>query len=92
MKHAKELPRARTPLLTDNQQRLLDWIIEVCGDRENEAAYRKVVRNYHEGLIEMCVGETKQAKREHRIRTTAGAFFMDTLKRMADMHRCSGSH
>ncbi len=87
MKQAKALPRARTLLLTDNQQRLLDWIIDVCGDRENEAAYRKVVQNYHEGLIETAIGETKQAKREHRIRTTAGAYFMDTLKRLADIHR-----
>jgi hypothetical protein len=92
-KAKEELKRAREFLqpelfqyqLTDSQQRLLDWIIDVCGDRENEAAYRKVILNYHEGLIETVVGETKQAKIEHRIRTSAGAYFMDTLKRLSDL-------
>ena len=69
--------------LTDTQERLLDWILEVCGDHQNEAAYRKVIRQYHEGLIETAIGETKQAKAERRIRTTPGAYFMDTLQRIA---------
>ena len=69
--------------LSDPQQRLLNWIIETCGDEENAAAYRKVIRDHHAGLIESALGETRQAKREQRIRTTAGKFFMDTLHRLA---------
>jgi hypothetical protein len=87
LKRAREFSKPQRPALTDSQERLLDWILEVCGDAENKPAYRKIMQEYHEGLIETAIGETKQAKREHRIRTTAGAYFMDTLKRLADMHR-----
>ena len=55
-------------------------------DRENEPAYRKLIQDYPEGLIEMAVAETKQAKREGRIRRRPGAYFTDTLKRLSEMH------
>ena len=93
-KAKEEIERAREFLqpelfqhqLSDFQQRLLDWILEVCGDRENEPAYRKLIQEYPEGLIEMAVAETKQAKRERRIRRRPGAYFTDTLKRLSEMH------
>lgn len=69
--------------LSDGKQRLLDWVLDVCGDYQNEAAYRKMIQQYHEGTIETAIGETKQAKAEGRIRTTPGAYFMDTIKRLA---------
>jgi hypothetical protein len=84
LRKTKKLAYASSDL-SDGQQRLLDWILEVCGDRENEAAYRKVIQQYHIGIIETAIGETKQAKVERRIRTTAGAYFMDTLQRIAAM-------
>jgi hypothetical protein len=66
---------ALPPLLTD--------ILAVCGDRQNQAAYQKVLREYPEELIRMALAETRQAAREGRVRKTTGAYFMDTLKRLA---------
>lgn len=65
------------PLLTD--------ILGVCGDRQNQAAYQKVLREYPEELIRMALAETRQAAQEGRIRKTTGAYFMDTLKRLATL-------
>jgi hypothetical protein len=64
---------------------LLDRILEVCGDRNSEANYLKVTRTYPVSLIEMTISETRQADREGRIEATRGAYFMDTLKRLAEM-------
>jgi Replication initiator protein A len=87
MKRAREVlqPQLFQNQLTDPQQRLLDWILEVCGDRENEPAYRKIIQEYPEGVIETAIGETKQAKAERRIRRQPGAYFTDTLKRLSKM-------
>jgi hypothetical protein len=84
---AKEFlqPELFHPQLSDSQQRLLDWILEVCGDRENEPAYRKLIQDYSVGLIETALGETKQAKLERRIRRRPGAYLTDTLKRLSEM-------
>lgn len=64
---------------------LLAEILAVCGDRRNQAAYQKVLRDYPEALIAMALGETRQAVHEGRIRKTPGAYFMDTLKRLATL-------
>jgi hypothetical protein len=93
-KAKEEMKRAREVLqsqlfqnqLTDPQQHLLDYILEICGDRENEPAYRKIIQEYPEGVIETAIGETKQAKAERRIRRQPGAYFTDTLKRLSKMH------
>ena len=60
-------------------------IIAVCGDVQNQAAYQKVLRDYPEGLLRMALAETRQAQQEGRIRKTRGAYFMDTLKRLATL-------
>jgi hypothetical protein len=78
-------PELFQPSLSDSQHRLLDWILEVCGDHENEPAYRKIIQNYPPGQIEMAIAETKQAKLERRIRRRPGAYFTDTLKRLSEM-------
>ncbi len=85
MKRTREFlqPELFQQQLSNSEQRLLGWILDICGDRENEPAYRKVIKEYHAGLIESAIGETKQAKREHRIKTNPGAYFMDTLKRLS---------
>jgi Replication initiator protein A len=90
---AEEMKRAREVLrsdrnghqLTDGQERLLYWILDVCGDPENERAYRKIIHEYSEGDIETALGETKQAKAEHRIHKRPGAYFIDVLKRVSVM-------
>jgi hypothetical protein len=64
---------------------LLADILAVCGDTQNQAAYQKVLREYPEELIRMALGETRQAAHEGRIRKTAGAYFMDTLKRLTTL-------
>jgi hypothetical protein len=64
---------------------LLAEILAVCGDLQNQAAYHKVLRDYPEGLIQMALAETRHAAHEGRIRKTPGAYFMDTLQRLATL-------
>jgi len=73
-------PSPSEPLLP-----LLADILAVCGDLQNQAAYQKVLRDYPEGLIQMALAETRQAQQEGRIRKTRGAYFMDTLQRLATL-------
>jgi len=70
--------------LNDTEADLFVRIIGVCQDRENGANYLNVIRNYPESVVEMVISETRQAGREGRIKKTAGAYFMDTLKRITD--------
>jgi hypothetical protein len=65
---------------------LLDEILAVCGDRQNQGAYLKVIQDYPEGLVTMAIRETRQAEVERRIKKSKGAFFMDTLKRLSNFH------
>jgi hypothetical protein len=65
---------------------LLDEILSVCGDRQNQGAYLKVIQDYPEGVVMMAVRETRQAELERRIKKSKGAFFMDTLKRLSNFH------
>lgn len=66
-------------------QVLLEDILTVCGDRRNRAAYHKVLKTYPVPLIEMTLSETRQAYQEGRIKKNKGAYFMDTLKRLATL-------
>ena len=70
---------------------LLADILAVCGDRQNQAAYQKVLQEYPEGLIRMALAETRHAEHEGRIRKTTGAYFMDTLKRLATLRTAPGT-
>lgn len=73
-------PRASAPPLP-----LLAEILAVCGDRQNQAAYQKVLQEYPEAHIQMALAETRHAAQEGRIRKSKGAYFMDTLKRLATL-------
>jgi hypothetical protein len=60
-----------------------DEILAVCGDAENQAAYRKMIREHPEGLLWMAISETRQASHERRITKTKGAYFMAMVKDLA---------
>jgi hypothetical protein len=64
---------------------LLTDILAVCGDRQNQAAYQKVLQEYPEAVVRMALAETRQADHAGRIRKTRGAYFMDTLKRLTTL-------
>jgi len=70
--------------LNDMEANLLGRILEVCQDRENGANYLNVIRTNPENVLDMVISETRQAGLEGRIKKTAGAYFMDTLKRITD--------
>ena len=63
---------------------LLEDILAVCGDHHSEAAYRKLINQHPEPLIRAAISETRHAHLEGRILKTRGAYFIDTLKRLAE--------
>lgn len=67
----------------DRVPSLLAEILAVCGDRQNQAAYQKVIREYPEGLLWMALAETRHAAREARITKNTGAYFMETVQQLA---------
>lgn len=79
----KILPEFKS--LDDKQHYMVDEILRVCGDEKNRVAYEKVVRENHENLIWTVISETKLASHEGTIKKNKGAYFMDTLKRIAAM-------
>jgi hypothetical protein len=78
----RELEAAQ-PALIDEKSLLLEDILVACGDRENEPAYRKIITKYPESLIRAAISETRAAHLEGRIIKTRGAYFSDTIKRLA---------
>ncbi len=76
--------------LPDYQQQLLWRILDTCKDAKNEPLYRKIVTGYPKGLIEIALGETKQAEQEGKIRKRKGAFFLDVLKRLYSYQQRDG--
>ena len=79
---AQPLSRA-SPTRRDRVPPLLAEILAVCGDRQNQAAYQKVLREYPEGLVSMALAETRHAAQEARIRKNPGAYFMETVQQLA---------
>jgi hypothetical protein len=80
-------PQARAALAAPTDQTaLLEEVLRLCGDRQNAAAYRKALREHPEHRIRMVLAETRQATMEHRIGKTRGAFFFETLRRLATCH------
>jgi hypothetical protein len=69
--------------LIDGSDLLLADILDMCGDRQNTAAYLTILKTYPEPLIRMALSETRQAHLEGRITKSRGAYFTDTLKRIA---------
>jgi hypothetical protein len=76
---SREASRRREGLLAD--------ILAICGDLQNEAAYRAAIRNHPENLLRMALAETRQAAQERRIGKTTGAFFFGTVRRLADLRQ-----
>ena len=77
-------PRTAAPhTRRDRVPPLLAEILAVCGDRQNQPAYQKVLREYPEGLLWMALAETRHAAREARITKNKGAYFMDTVQQLA---------
>ena len=71
------------PALIDEKSVLLEDILATCGDRQNEPAYRKIIKQHSESLIRTAISETRQAHLEGRIIKSRGAYFQATLKRLA---------
>ena len=73
--------------LIDQNRTLLADILAVCGDRHSKGSYRKLIATYSEELIRTALSETRQAHLEGRVLKTRGAYFTDTLKRLADLRK-----
>jgi hypothetical protein len=69
--------------LMERSDLLLADILVTCGDKQNTAAYLKIMKDYPEPLIRMALSETKQAHLERRITKSRGAYFTDALKHLA---------
>jgi Replication initiator protein A len=73
--------------LTDRTNALLTDILTTCGDPHSEGSYRKLIATHSEELIRTALSETRQAKLEGRILKSKGAYFTDTLKRLAELRK-----
>jgi hypothetical protein len=73
--------------LVDRTNTLLSDILTTCGDPHSEGSYRKLIATHSEELIRTALSETRQAKLEGRIIKSRGAYFTDTLKRLAELRR-----
>jgi len=73
--------------LTDRTNALLSDILSICGDPHSEGSYRKIIATHSEELIRTALSETRQAKFEGRIIKSRGAYFTDTLKRIAELRK-----
>lgn len=85
----QQFPRAQPqpmPQPPSPHASLIEEVLALCGDRQNKGAYVTALRKYPESLIRMTLSETRQATLEGKIRKSRGAFFMDTLKRLAKAH------
>jgi len=85
-KKPEELPVAQPDLLNDRQHFLFSEIVALCGDEKQWGpAYWKAIKEHPEDLLWMTLSETKQADLEGRITKNKGAYFLDTLKRLAKL-------
>jgi hypothetical protein len=66
---------------------LLEDMLAVCGDRKNEPAYRKLIKQYPMPLLRTALSETHHAHLEGRILKTKGAYFTDTVKRLSELRK-----
>jgi hypothetical protein len=73
--------------ITDREvqaQALVLDILDVCKDHHSTGAYLAVARTMPPSLVHLALSETKDARARGRIRKSAGAFFMDSIRRLAD--------
>jgi hypothetical protein len=87
-----EAPATPPPQLAliDRTHMLLSDILTTCGDVHSQGSYRNIIATYSEPLIRMALSETRQAHLEGRILKTKGAYFTDTLSRLAQYHEQRG--
>jgi hypothetical protein len=83
----QESNRSQKLELTDRTNALLSDILTTCGDPHSEGSYRKIIATHSEALIRTALSETRQAKLEGRIIKSRGAYFTDTLKRLAELRK-----
>jgi hypothetical protein len=62
-------------------------MLAICEDNQKQAASRTLIKAYPEVLIRMALSETKNASLEGWVTTTRGAYFTDTLKRLAALRK-----
>lgn len=60
---------------------LASMMLEKLGDIKSESFYRKVAKNYPEGLIHKCLSLTQEVIETQKIKKSKGAVFTDILKR-----------
>jgi Replication initiator protein A len=82
-----ERPQPPQLELIDRTNALLSDILTTCGDNHSEGSYRKLIATHTEELIRTALSETHQAHLEGRIVKTRGAYFTDTLKRLAELRQ-----
>ncbi len=58
-------------------------ILDVCHDEHSLGSYVTIARTYPEGLIFEALSLTKDAKARRKVRKSPGAFFTDTVHRLA---------
>jgi hypothetical protein len=83
----QESNRSQQLELTERTNALLADILTTCGDPHSEGSYRKLIATHSEELIRTALSETRQAKLEGRILKSRGAYFTDTLKRLAELRK-----
>lgn len=58
-------------------------IVDVCRDQHSMGSYLTIARSYPEQLVREALSLTKDARARGRIRKSAGAYFTDTVARLA---------
>lgn len=63
---------------------LVEEIVQVTGDEGNRAFYRRVAHLCPDELVCRVLSEVREASRRGEIRTSAGAYFTDQIKRLCE--------
>jgi len=80
----KPLDIANVVRHTDGRvQALVLDILDVCGDQHSRGSYVQIARTYPEHLVREALSLTKDARARRLIRKSPGAYFTDTLARLA---------
>lgn len=78
---SKEEGSSRKKKYVDVPPDLIDEFIRITGDNKSLLYLRKLYNELPEGMIWGLISETKQAKLEGRIKTTAARYFTDLAQR-----------
>jgi hypothetical protein len=64
-------------------QALVFEILDLCQDQHSRGWYTQIVRTYPEQLIRTALSITKDEALRGRVRKSKGAYFTDTVQRLA---------